>query len=354
MMAAVGIVVFVAIGGYLVARELRVAQGDRSPAAATGTRSSPELPAPADSESESSLGVPDVRGFNTGEPTLSKTLSGVVDSQLDEQAVRARPAAGGPGVVVGSGHANWCDLFQFPDTASDRLAQALVGDVVRVRQHQGAWSEVESGDGVSWSGWIPTACVARGQVRFMRQMTEGPWLVVVAAPVLHTSSGNLPFGAVLPDVSEAGRSRVRLPDGRMVSVDSDGVRARGSIGLDEALKRARQFLRAPYQRGANTVEAMDAAGLVQLVFRIVGRTLPRAVDALQRAGQNVPLNQMRAGDVIFFGTFDENHPHAVILLDGGTTFLEASPASGVNVGLVEQMRNRSIVAVRRYISPPQS
>jgi cell wall-associated NlpC family hydrolase len=60
------------------------------------------------------------------------------------------------------------------------------------------------------------------------------------------------------------------------------------------------LLRARYQQGANTVEAMDAAGLVQLVFRVVGRGLPRGLDALQRAGQSVRRDQICAGDVASF------------------------------------------------------
>jgi hypothetical protein len=238
--------------------------------------------------------------------------------------------------------------------ASDRLAQALVGETVRVQQYRGTWGEVQAADGIAWSGWISVECVTRGQEDFRREIAKGPWFVVLAAPVLHTALGDLPFGSVLPDVSEPGRPRVRLPDGRIVSVDANGVRARGAASLEEALKSARQFVRAPYQQGANTVQAMDATGLVQLVFRVAGTALPRAVDALQRAGQNVPFDQMQAGDVVFYGTFDRAQPHAVILLDNGRTFLEASPASGVNLGLVEQMRNRSVVAVRRYVPAPRS
>lgn len=262
----------------------------------------------------------------------------------------ARPRAGDRAVVVGSDGVSWCDLFRLPDAASTRVAQALVGDIVRVRRYQGAWSEVEAADGIAWSGWMSSACVTRGQADFSREIATGPWLVVLAAPTLRTILGDLPFGAVLPDVSKAGTTRVRLPDGRVVSVDGNAVKAPGAVSLDEALKRAQRFLRAPYQQGANTVEAMDATGLVQLIFRVVGQALPRGVDALQRTGQNVLRDQMRAGDVIFFRTFDATQPHAVILLDTGRTFLEASPASGVNLGLMDQMRNRSILAVRRYVT----
>jgi hypothetical protein len=261
----------------------------------------------------------------------------------------ARPATDEVGVVAGSASVSWCDLFERPDPTSTRIAQALVGDIVRVKRQQGTWTEVEAEDGVGWSGWMTAACVTPRKGDFGREMAAGPWLVVLT-PRLRTSLGDLPFGAVLPDVSKGGARRARLPDGRIVSVDAGAVLPRDAVSLDEALQRARRFLRAPYQQGANTVEAMDAAGLVQLVFRVVGRTLPRGLDALQRAGQSVPRDQMRTGDVIFFRTFDEARPHPVILLDTGRTFLEASPASGVNLGLIEQMRNRAIVGIRRYVS----
>lgn len=340
---ACGVLTVVAIVGYLAVHSAPLA-----------VQNSSAQPVSDRADRERGPGAATAPGFTSGESQPSETVSDEARSLRDEDALAARPAMGDLGVVVGSGQTNWCDVFQSPDTASDRLAQALVGDAARVRQHLGAWSEAESENGEAWSGWISAACVARGEARFRREMSGGPWFVVVTAPVLHTTLGDIPFGAVLPDVSEAGKARLRLPDGRVVAVDANSVRARGEVKLEEALTRVRQFLRAPYQRGANTVEAMDAAGLVQLVFRVVGRTLPRTVNALQRAGQDVPRGDMRAGDVVFFGTFDETHPHAVILLDAGKTFLEASPASGVNLGLMEQMRNRSIVAVRRYVSPPES
>jgi cell wall-associated NlpC family hydrolase len=262
----------------------------------------------------------------------------------------ARPAASERGVVGGSNGVNWCDLFRQPDTTSIRIAQALVGDPVRVTRRQGSWAEVEAGDGIAWSGWMQAACVTRGHSDFSREMAKGPWFVVVAAPTLHTTHGDLPFGAVLPNVSTDSTARVRLPDGRVVPVDAGGVRPRAAVSVEEALQRARRFLRAPYQNGANTVEAMDAAGLVQLVFRVAGRSLSREAESLLRAGQNVHRDHMRTGDVVFFRTFDDTRPHSVILLDAGRTFLEASPASGVNLGSMEQMKNRSVVAVRRYVT----
>jgi cell wall-associated NlpC family hydrolase len=343
--ACVGLT-FVVIAGH----EPRRAQEDGSLAITSPTKTLPAPPFSRGTDPQPTRGPTHTHGRTSGTPLPSRAIGHEGGSFRDAQGL-VRPGAGDRGVVVGSDGVNWCDLFRLPDVASTRVAQALVGDTVRVRRHQGAWSEVEAADGIAWAGWMSAACVTRGQADFSREIAAGPWFVVVAAPMLHTPLGDLPFGAVLPDVSKAGTTRVRLPDGRVVSVDADAVRARGAVSLDEALKRAQRFLRAPYQQGANTVEAMDAAGLVQLIFRVVGRPLPRGVDALQRAGQNVLRDQMRAGDVIFFSTFDATQPHAVILLDTGRTFLEASPASGVNLGLMEQMRNRSIVAVRRYASP---
>jgi len=140
-----------------------------------------------------------------------------------------------------------------------------------------------------------------------------------------------------------------MPDGRTVQVGvADAVFAENGLPMTTIIERAKLFRRIPFEQGANTQEAMDGAGFVYLLHRAAGIPVPRDINSLMKAGIGVAAGVWRPGDVIFFSGFDPDEPWVGLLLDDGQTYLAATPAGGVSVGLVEQMRNWKIVAVRRF------
>lgn len=64
---------------------------------------------------------------------------------------------------------------------------------------------------------------------------------------------------------------------------------------------AKKLLGAKYKYGAaNPSFGFDCSGFVYYVFKQFGVTLPRSSSAIGQAGENIPLADAKAGDIILF------------------------------------------------------
>ena len=73
--------------------------------------------------------------------------------------------------------------------------------------------------------------------------------------------------------------------------------------------------------GSNPATGLDCSGLVQLVFRQVGISLPRTAQLQYEATARVPQDQLQPGDLVFFArTYADPRDwitHVGIYLGGG-------------------------------------
>ena len=88
----------------------------------------------------------------------------------------------------------------------------------------------------------------------------------------------------------------------------------------------------PYRHGGNTPEAgFDCSGLIGYVYRTrAALSMPRTVARLQDAGQSVPADSVRSGDLVIFSQRGEA-THAGIYV-GANRFVHA-PSTGGEVRL---------------------
>ena len=78
---------------------------------------------------------------------------------------------------------------------------------------------------------------------------------------------------------------------------------------------AMKYLNAPHLPGGKSPFGIDAAGLVQMVFKIGGYTLPQGVQAQFLEGKTISsLSQSHAGDLAFFCGKDESISHVGIII----------------------------------------
>jgi len=79
---------------------------------------------------------------------------------------------------------------------------------------------------------------------------------------------------------------------------------------------AQKYLNAPYLSGGKSPFGIDAAGLVQMVFKVTGYTLPHSVKGLWTEGVPVKsLSEALPGDLAFFSRKKEGVSHVGILLN---------------------------------------
>jgi cell wall-associated NlpC family hydrolase len=234
----------------------------------------------------------------------------------------------------------------------ERLSQLLMGEPVLVLEERRGWSRVaapwqeSSRDEQGYPGWLRTSHLAAPA-----GVSEGPRAYVDRLLATCTLPGRravaLSLGTALRVDSVGGRTvTVRLPGGRRGELPAGSVRVSGEAS-DEAqqpssdpvpvLEAARAFLGLGYLWGGTSAWGVDCSGLVHLAWRSRGVLLPR--DAHDQAAaasvEEVPLDEVRAGDLYFFARPGRPIHHVGMatgpLLSDGTRWMLHAPETGALV-----------------------
>jgi peptidoglycan endopeptidase LytF len=97
---------------------------------------------------------------------------------------------------------------------------------------------------------------------------------------------------------------------------------------DKLARAARHFLGLPYRWGGMSERrGMDCSGLVKALFATLHIDLPRTSREQFNAGENVAVENLQAGDLIFFSS-DGMTPNHVGLYIGGSRFVHAERKAG--------------------------
>jgi murein DD-endopeptidase / murein LD-carboxypeptidase len=95
---------------------------------------------------------------------------------------------------------------------------------------------------------------------------------------------------------------------------------------------ADRWLGMKYRKGG-----IDCWGLTSVMYlELAGISLPRASEEQYRCGKQVPLNDVRPGDLVFFISLSQRVIDHVGVYLGDTQFVHASPSKGVVVSSLRQ------------------
>lgn len=117
-----------------------------------------------------------------------------------------------------------------------------------------------------------------------------------------------------------------------------------------AARTAERFVGIPYQWGGdNVVEGMDCSGFVRAVYNLCGVNIPRTSREQFNTGESVGRENLKDGDLVFFGSSEDAINHVGIYV-GNSRFVHA-PRRGdeIKVSSLDDLYfMKNFVGARRY------
>ncbi len=114
---------------------------------------------------------------------------------------------------------------------------------------------------------------------------------------------------------------------------ASGIISRTSSIAMSLTRSAMRFIGTPYVFGGTSPSGFDCSGYTQHVFAMLGISLPRTADAQYYAGRPT-TGGLRAGDLVFFQTYEPGPSHVGIYVGNGR-FIHSS-SHGVMVSPLAQ------------------
>jgi len=214
---------------------------------------------------------------------------------------------------------------------AEQVTQLVLGETAALLERRGEWLRVRT-DADGYPGWVH-----EGYVRVVPAAEREAWRADASG---WSEGARIAVGAdvvVLPVRARVALEDglVALPDGRAGRCIEGEVRAAGDV-MASARQVAPQrwalerFRGAPYQWGGLTPWGVDCSGLVQTTYAARGVALPRDSSQQAEAGEAVPLDAVRAGDLLFFQS--EGGPaitHVAFAAEGETLIHSTIARGGV-------------------------
>jgi cell wall-associated NlpC family hydrolase len=104
--------------------------------------------------------------------------------------------------------------------------------------------------------------------------------------------------------------------------------AEPATGLTGLVQVAFEYLGVPYRNGGSDPSGFDCSGFVQWVFARLGVALPREVKDQYHVGRKISMDDVKAGDLLFFETVRRGASHVAMALGDGR-MVHAPTSTGV-------------------------
>jgi cell wall-associated NlpC family hydrolase len=247
-------------------------------------------------------------------------------------------------------------LFAQPTLRAEQVSQLVLGETARVTESAGDWRRL-TGDQDGYQGWTHAGYLVETDAAaayLWREAADG-WSLGAALRV-----GRQRLRLPLRGRAVLDGRQVRLPDGRQADVVEGEVRTASEVGTAARAQSPERwalqhFEGAPYEWGGVTPWGVDCSGLVQTTFAARGRALPRDAALQVDAGDPVPLDAARPGDLLFFRADTDRITHVAFAAEGDALIHSTVSCGGVlsepwTPGSRAATLREKLVAVRRMES----
>lgn len=239
-----------------------------------------------------------------------KTDSGV-DGYVSAQYI-SLTKGGDPTVSVGYVNATLLNIRELPGTETNVLTQAVMGTEIELLAYDGAWYQVKLSNGTI--GYANADYISR-------------------TPIAKETASAAAVGVTHSEATAA-------------PTDS-------TISLGESIvATAKKYMGVPYVYGAAGPDSFDCSGFVMYVMGKNGMNVPHQSGSLYQMGFEVAMDELIAGDLVFFNSSSSSGVSHVGIYIGDNRFIHASSGSAHAVtisSLSEDYYSAHYVGAKRLI-----
>lgn len=218
-----------------------------------------------------------------------------------------------------------------PSHASEQVSQALMGTPVRVIDDDGSWSLVETPDG--YQGYIINHSLSLRTDSAMAEWRKAPRAIITAPDEIRAvdPSGRPATDLVAGCIVEVGPDATFiLPDGRAIRRLPQGSAAPleqiASMDFKPSMLPvfASHYDGVPYLWGGLSSKGMDCSGLVRMAYMAQGRILSRDARDQALEGNEISLDELLPGDLLYFGNATTGRITHVAIYEGNGSYVHSS------------------------------
>ena len=259
--------------------------------------------------------------------------------------------------AVAQVHELFAPLHCSANSDSPIITQAVFGSLVETVGQCGGWLEVRIPRGTAAvSGITHPDTLLTGQDLTLNLIQDRP-IDPFQRAFVRADAVDLLDASVIPAAQEWCHSDQREESQRILNQVQDDVPDMTAPDPAALISTAMKFVGVPYLWGGTTPFGIDCSGFVQLVHRFHLYNLPRnsRTQAADPRGVRVTRDQLRSGDLVFFGNGrDPDHDavrHVGIALCPDS-FIHSAGISGVAVTTFDSPRYRDIYWGARRLRRP--
>ncbi|GAP12297.1 cell wall-associated hydrolase [Longilinea arvoryzae] len=236
---------------------------------------------------------------------------------------------------------NLTSLHAQPGWLAEQVSQLPFGVRLEVLEERERWALIRQDDGYLGWAYLPfTSPVEPPQPTHLAVEPVSP-LMAEPRPDAKIVSRLLGGTPVAVDAVEGDWARVRMHLPGWVLVDElrglDALPQSAAARRKQILADAQEYIGVPYLWGGCTANGIDCSGFAQLLYRMVGISLPRDAHMQYRAGRAVE-GPFQPGDLVFFGEDNDRQSISHVTVSMGGWKIIHSSRSHNGVAIDEDLR----------------
>jgi len=195
------------------------------------------------------------------------------------------------------------NIYREATYGSEVVNQGLLGELITVEDRKKDFSQIKLNDG--YQGWISNyQWVSEAKISLPTKIIRTHFVKIYTKPDIKSES--IRDATVGSEISIVEDNRqwyeILLPDGLRGWIEKKAIADFPGSTREGAVKLVREFLGYPYYWGGRSSKGFDCSGLIQTVFSLLGKHLPRDSWMQQRDGKFVSDDpeKARPGDLYFF------------------------------------------------------